>query len=283
MNTLYTLRSSPGEGLGSFAESSIPVGTLILKEKPLFNVPEPRNNAAVINAFSRLSLTEQENYLALHAQDLSTQGDARVIDIFNSNAWQTGSRTSICPSAARFNHSCIPNAKFAWNPRLSQITVHTIVAIAAGTQIFLSYERPYQSRTVRQEKLTSAYGFLCACPACDSDNVASDVRRARMAALDSRIRSEKRQLWKAPWPKYALELIKLLKEEGIVGEALGLAYHDAAIGWRRYGRLDLARNCAAMELKVVIICFGEDSPCIDSTLAFLKVIEQEIVKSCYIE
>ncbi|CBX93134.1 hypothetical protein IAQ61_008861 [Plenodomus lingam] len=275
MATLYTIRSSPGEGLGSFAKENIAAGTLILREAPLFNVHEPRNNASVTSKFSLLTPTQRQTYLSLHAQDPSACGDALVIDIFNSNAWQTGSRTSICPLAARFNHSCVPNAKFAWNPRSSQITVHAVVAIPADTQIFLSYERPYQMKEGRQEKLSSAYGFTCACSACDATNVASDVRRARLATLDSRIRSEKRQLWKAHWPRHALEMISLLKKEGILGEALGLAYHDAALGWKRYGRLDLARNCAAMELEVVINCFGPDSPCVDATQLFLQELKQD--------
>jgi len=280
MDALYTLRSSPGEGLGSFAGSTIPAGTLILKETPLFNVLEPRSNVAVLSAFSRLGRVEQATYLALHAQDPSTHGDARVIDIFNSNAWQTGSRTSICPLAARFNHSCVPNATFAWNPRLGQITVYTVVTIAADKQIFLSYERPYQTRTVRQEKLVLGYGFVCACWACDAQNVASELRGARMVTLDSRIRSEKRQLWKALWPRHALELAKLLKEEGLVGEALGLAYHDAAIGWKRHGRLDLAEKCARMELEIVLTCFGMESPCKDLSTTFLQAIYKDRAISC---
>ncbi|KAI8934807.1 hypothetical protein NX059_008489 [Plenodomus lindquistii] len=275
MNTLYTIRPSPGQGLGTFAKTTIPAGTLILQETPLFNVREPRTNTSVTTAFSRLAPNQQTQYLHLHSQTALPHGSsAQIINIFNSNAWQTGSRTSICPQAARFNHSCIPNAKFAWNPRLRKITVHAIVDIPPDEQIVLSYERPYQIRAVRQDKLRAAYGFVCACPACDGDNLASDVRRARMAVLDSRIRSEKRQLWKAHWPRYALELVRLLREEGIVGEALGLAYHDAALGWQRHGRWDLARVCAEEELKVVVTSFGMDSPCVESTVGFIKELKQ---------
>jgi hypothetical protein len=121
----------------------------------------------------------------------------------------------------------------------------------------------------RREKL-SAYGFVCCCIACGSGAEASDVRRIRMAKLDARIRFQRRELWRSPVPKAALGLIKLLKEEGIVGEALGLAYHDAAIGWKRHGRLDLAAAYAVKELETCIICFGHDSPCVDASVAFLK-------------
>jgi hypothetical protein len=277
MTPLYTVLPTPGEGLGCFTTSPIPAGTLLLAETPLFNVREPRTNAAVTDAFSQLAQAQQEQYLSLYAQDATAQGDAKVIDIFNSNAWQTGPRTSICPGAARFNHACVPNASFAWNSRSSQITVHAIVDIPSDTQIYLSYERPYQTMSSRQEKL-SAYGFVCACSTCGDGAVASDLRRARMVVLDARIRFEKRQLWRSPWPSAALELIKLLKEEGLVGEALGLAHHDAAMGWRRHGRLDLAVKSAVQELAVCIVCFGPDSACVDSTAAFLLELKGQLAE-----
>jgi hypothetical protein len=269
MADIYTVRSSPGQGLGCFSTAFIPAGTLILSETPLFNVREPRTNSAVIDAFSNLTSSQQDQYLTLHAQNPASQGDARVIDIFNSNAWQTGPRTSICPLAARFNHTCVPNASFAWNSRLCRITIHAIVDIPADTQICLSYERPYQTIMARREKL-SAYGFVCSCFACGNGAEASEVRRMQMAKLDARIRVQRRELWRSPAPKAALQLIRLLKEEGIVGEALGLAYHDAATGWKKHGRLDLAVVYAVKELETSIICFGHDSPCVDASVAFLK-------------
>jgi hypothetical protein len=277
MSTIYAVRPAPGQGLGCFSTTLISAGTLIFSETPLFNVREPRTNAAVTEAFKCLNESQQERYLALYAQDKTSQGDAKVIDIFNSNAWQTGPRTSICPQAARFNHNCVPNASFAWNSRLCQITVHAIIDIPADTQIYLSYERPYQTSSERREKL-SAYGFVCSCTACGSNAAASDVRRARMAKLDARIRFERRQLWRSPPPRAALELIRLLKEEGLMSEALGLAYHDAAMGWRKHSRLDMAAIYAVRELEVSVMCFGQNSPCVDASMAFLKELRSLYAK-----
>jgi hypothetical protein len=275
MSECYTVLPSPGEGLGCFSTCPIPAGTLILAETPLFNVHEPRSNAAVITAFALLTSTDQDRYLKLHARDANNKDAARVVDIFNSNAWQTGSRTSILPLAARFNHSCVPNASFAWNARLSQITIYAIVAIPANTQIKLSYELPYQTISERAEKL-SAYGFTCACNACGCDADASDIRRARMVILNARIRvASRKQAWASDKPRAALELVRLLKEEGLVGEALGLAYHDAAKGWKRHGRLDLAVRYAARELEICIMCYGADSPFVDTTMTFLGELKRE--------
>jgi hypothetical protein len=274
MNSVYTVRASPGEGLGCFAMTTILPGTLILSETPLFSVAEPRSNSAVTAAFAQLDSAQRTQYLSLYAQKSDTSGDAKVIDIFNSNAWQTGSRTSICPLAARFNHSCIPNASFAYNADLAQITIHAIVPIAVDVQIKLSYERPYQTTSSRRAKLL-AYGFTCTCPACSDPTPASDTRRARMVTLDARIRTGRRQLWTSPVPKAALELVRLLKEEGLVGEALGLAYHDVALGWRRHGRLDLAVAAAGNELETALVCFGRPSPAVRVSEAFLLALKVE--------
>jgi len=278
MSNIYTVLPSPGEGLGCFATNPIPAGTLILTETPLFNVREPRTNAAVTTAFSLLTSTEQAEYLELHARNPDNRDAARVVDIFNSNAWQTGSRTSILPLAARFNHSCVPNASFAWNARLSRITIYAIVTIPANTQIQLSYELPYQTISARAEKL-SAYGFTCTCTACGRGAEASDIRRARMVVLNGRIRvATRQQAWASDVPRAALELVRLLKEEGLVGEALGLAYHDAAKGYKRHGRLDLAIRYATRELEVCVMCYGVDSPFVDTTRAFLRELKGEIEK-----
>jgi len=91
-----------------------------------------------------------------------------------------------------------------------------------------------------------------------------------MAVLDARIRVERRRKQVIQVPKSALELVKLVKEEGLVGEALGLAYHDAAAGWRKYGRLDLALKYALKELDIAVLCYGADSPYVDITRAFLQ-------------
>jgi hypothetical protein len=72
-----------------------------------------------------------------------------------------------------------------------------------------------------------------------------------------------------------LELIRLLKKEGLVGEALGLAYHDAAVGWKRFGRYDLAVKCAQREGEVARMCFGSEAPAVGVSRKFLAELEKE--------
>jgi hypothetical protein len=97
-----------------------------------------------------------------------------------------------------------------------------------------------------------------------------------MIVLDARIRTARRRKWKTEAPKEALELVRLLKEEGIFGEALGLAYHDAATAWRRHGRLDLALRYATRELEVCTMCYGMDSPFVDTTRSLLQELRLQI-------
>jgi hypothetical protein len=100
-----------------------------------------------------------------------------------------------------------------------------------------------------------------------------------MRILDAKIRVGRRQKWSPKVPREALELVKLLKEEGLVGEALGLAYHEAAVGWRRYGRLDLALKNASKELDVCVMCYGTNSLNVDKTKALLSELKVEILES----
>jgi hypothetical protein len=274
MTSIYTVRPSSGEGLGSFSTVDILAGTLILSEVPLFTVREPRTDSDVVTAFSQLSVSEQKQYLDLYAVDVESQASGRVIDIFNSNAWQTGSRTSILLKAARFNHSCVPNATLAWNSRLSCITIHAVVTIPLGSQIYLCYVNPYQTRSSRSSKL-SAYGFVCSCASCVS-GAASEIRRARMVVLDARIRVARRQKWRSEAPREALELTRLLKAEGLVGDALGLAYHDAAAGWKKCGRPELALEQTYKELEVCIMCYGSNSPEVDASKKRVHDLEMEL-------
>lgn len=99
-----------------------------------------------------------------------------------------------------------------------------------------------------------------------------------MAVLDVRIRVGRKQMWRSEVPKAALELMKLLKEEGLVGEALGLAYHDAAVGWKRHGRLELAVRYALKELDICVMCYGTNSPYVDTTTAFLRELKVELAE-----
>jgi hypothetical protein len=97
-----------------------------------------------------------------------------------------------------------------------------------------------------------------------------------MVVLDARIRVARRQKWRSEVPREALELTRLLKAEGLVGEALGLAYHDAAAGWRKCGRPDLALEQTYKELEVCIMCYGTNSPDVDASRKRVQELTMEL-------
>jgi hypothetical protein len=97
-----------------------------------------------------------------------------------------------------------------------------------------------------------------------------------MIALDMKIRIARRRKWKTEAPHQAIELVRLLKQEMLVGEALGLAYHDVAIGWKRMERWELALRYATMELKVATLCYGVDSSHVDASRELVREIELRI-------
>jgi hypothetical protein len=79
-------------------------------------------------------------------------------------------------------------------------------------------------------------------------------------------------------PRAAMEIVRLLRDEGLVGEALGLALHEVAVGWRRFGRIDLAVRYALRELEVCVMCYGVDSACVEASSRFLRELEAELLK-----
>lgn len=62
-----------------------------------------------------------------------------VLSIFQNNCMGTGSGAGIFPHAARFNHSCRPNASFNWNANIERQTIHIIHAIKKDEEITISY------------------------------------------------------------------------------------------------------------------------------------------------
>ena len=76
---------------------------------------------------------------------IKEQHDARiaehpsVLSIFQNNCMQAGAGAGIFPLAARFNHSCRPNANFAWNANIERQTIHIIHAVKKDEEITFSY------------------------------------------------------------------------------------------------------------------------------------------------
>lgn len=96
-------------------------------------------------------------------------------------------RQGVFLDASRFNHSCLPNAWFNWNPDIKEssrgpfgvLTVYATKNISRGEDIRVDYQchNCYQSKAQRRRSLKDAYNFACKGPACETKNL-SEKRRA---------------------------------------------------------------------------------------------------------
>ncbi|KAL8743806.1 MAG: hypothetical protein Q9184_008073 [Pyrenodesmia sp. 2 TL-2023] len=154
---LFEVVDTEERGKTCVATDNIPRGTRFHVEKPLFSVDDvgetrwslenkiqleqaaslPRNRGFhdLINPFPFRQSAGKANKARFEANNFQmTEPDARG-----------KSRQGIFLEAARFNHSCLPNAWFNWNPHLGQnprgrLTVHAIKDITIGEEILINYQ-----------------------------------------------------------------------------------------------------------------------------------------------
>lgn len=131
--------------------------------------------------------------------------------------------------AARFNHSCIPNAFFSWNTIKHEERIYSSRAIEAGEEITLSYVDLFYEPSQRKWELQH-YGFVCGCPACvdlddaESFGAKSRERRFRLAELEERGCSPGTF---ADVLRGKIEIAKVMREEGLSGACLGDKYETS--------------------------------------------------------
>ena len=293
----------PGKGDGFVATTNIPRGTPLMAETALFSVDDvceplsPGNQRAI-----RLGARNNPGFHTL----VCTADPPTIDSIFETNNFQMGGRRTygIFLEASRFNHSCVPNAYFAWNPALNngqgQLTIYAIRDIYAGNEILINYRAKdcYKLRDARQAKLNEIYGFICDCPACLRQpgyqfGAMSDGRRGRMRDLQIEIdgstdlttpdqREDKRE--------NINKLIDNLRQEGIVYPQLADALDE--LGKLAYEELRVARtqldmsaaayvsDCRASALQIArhkldldVCCTGFKSPVVMETLEFIRSLD----------
>jgi hypothetical protein len=195
----------------------------MLEDDPLLVVPIAHYlQHDIQTAFDKLSAAEKELYFTLHSghgqdpkiwpsrihesvsahdrQRIQEQHAARtgkepsLISIFQTNCMEMDKGAAIFPKAARFNHSCNPNACFSWNSAIGKETIHAMNDIQPGEEITLSYCDMIHDKVLRSWELKH-YGFVCNCRACaenedDESTFAyqSGVRRFRLQELERETR-----------------------------------------------------------------------------------------------
>ncbi|KAF1951200.1 SET domain-containing protein [Byssothecium circinans] len=299
-NEYYEVRKIDGKGYGCVALQDIKRGTRILADSPLLIVPIAEYvKADVERPFEKLSPADQKLYFSLasgHGQDpknwpskihesvrgresqrIQEQHEARVskepsvVSIFQTNCMEWNEGAAVFPNAARFNHSCNPNANFTWNPAIEKETIHTINDVKKGDEITLSYCDMTHEKAHRTWELKH-YGFVCDCPACTGSEedpecfaYQSAERRFRIAELNRatkmlRGKRLEQAIGNKDWVPQMLELASLYKDEGDYTCRLADVHLDLALVCEQTGDLKHALEFAANALKVKRESQGADFP-----------------------
>ena len=224
-------------------------------ERPLIYLTQ--GNAMDVPAeFAKLSPDEQALFLSLHCRRLDARDAARtsiiraqpslrpsaaalsieelvkIMAIYETNTFEAGEGSVICPEASRINHSCLPNVHHCWNKSIGRETVHAVKDIAAGEEILTTYVQICIDHAEREKQL-ERYGFTCDCPACDTSTAfgrASAKRRKRLFRIDQDLAMHSTLPMLSPFSNdrkalcAVLEYAKLLREEGVENMELTRKY-----------------------------------------------------------
>ncbi|ORY08989.1 hypothetical protein BCR34DRAFT_625973 [Clohesyomyces aquaticus] len=314
-NEYYEIRAVNSKGYGCFALKPIKIGTRILADSPLLIVREAEYLLVDIQAeFDKLSATDQALYYTLHSahnqdpnnwpkgihptvlgrerqriqeqHNARTGKDANLISIFQTNCMEKDGGAAVFPNAARFNHSCNPNACFAWNSAIQKETIHAIQDIAEGEQITLAYCDTTHDKATRLWELKH-YGFVCDCRACadgsDPTSFAakSAARRYRMMELQQETRMFRGKFLEVGAQTEGvvaklLEFAKLMNEEGDRTFRTATVYLDIALVCEHKGDLKFAKGAAQKALQIIMDCAGPDFPEIKDYAGVVKRIKDKI-------
>lgn len=192
LSTNYFTHKQSKYGIGTFATVDIPVGTVILKEKPycLSSVKE-KDDSYVYKLIDKFLSDKQyfKKFLSLVPQKINCAIDYGCIsyeDIQYShhkylpqlsrtemilyymklkrNMFTFHNTPGICFIATRMNHSCDPNINYKVVG--DEIVFKTIKPIYKNDEIFDSYIDYHLPKKERQELLLERYGFYCKCTKC---------------------------------------------------------------------------------------------------------------------
>ena len=273
-------------GVGLRALVDIPFGFPIISESALFS----RAKGVSVNG-TQAALGD--------FQAFSCPTIPRTLNaVFAANSFgmgKTGNKENqgIFPAASRLNHSCVPNAYFAWNWKSKTLTVHALGPILSGNEILVNYRvgNYLKPGAERRQELSNDYHFVCHCPACGPNtdfSAASEDRRGQMRTLEQQIEANKRSTVPAVRNQRLgniKKFILLLQQEGLVYPQQADMY-DEEIDWyqrelkyvttvaehARYQTrcLEEALQVARNKLYLDVACTGYNSPCVKRTLNLIE-------------
>lgn len=284
----YIVKEAPGKGQGVFTTRDVVKGERVLTDKPFFVVTKPYSDRKVLTDFERMPLARRQQYMRLYCPD--RRDDLHTIDvmrIFDANCFNIEHSAAMFLTATRFNHSCVPNTYYSWSEKRGEIVLHSMIDIAEGEEMTISYGPPFCTCLQRRSELR-IYDFCCNCPACQTETTfgqASESRRLAMKALNDQIimfqfsLNEALLIYGLRDPLTAiLRLMEIIKEEGLQGELM-ILYRDAADYLKGRGNFEEALKYAHLELEEEVVCLGGDSEVVHKTVGYIEQLEMELEKS----
>jgi hypothetical protein len=191
--------SIPGKGNGLVATKLIERGTRVWSEEPLFATISDwafkkddtlnfyLRNLRSLHPFDFMTYLELHEYIppsrkaSFEKSHNIERGDMHphmltLLGLF----WANHIETAIFLEASWFNHSCVPNIFYSWNPNTSRGNFHAIRKIQRGEELCISYLPKYWfDISQRKQFLEENYGFTCTCEVCVDTEFAQKFAKKR--------------------------------------------------------------------------------------------------------
>ncbi|KAH6722072.1 hypothetical protein BKA61DRAFT_167363 [Leptodontidium sp. MPI-SDFR-AT-0119] len=263
----------PGRGIGLICNQTFQRGDLILASRPLLIVQE--------RAMSDLSETDRSRLQQLSVANLPEKsrnllynlagqfGGEKIEDVLLTNGFSATFGDSkegfgiVVPEAARLNHDCRPNARFAFDPHTLMHKVHATRIIEPGEELTFSYTDEKQTYPTRQQVIEAHWGFRCSCRLCsasEDERLQSDNRLRRIAVLRKSLFSFTSHSFRITSSDLALELVSLYEEEGLDG-VLAEAYMVAALWQCASEKIEDTKKWARLAVdNWLVVCYSDLLP-----------------------
>ncbi|TVY40909.1 SET domain-containing protein [Lachnellula occidentalis] len=189
----WEMRNIPGRGNGLFATRTLRRGDLILANTPMgvyqsdaFFPDYELGYKYLRKTFDQLPKSSREIFMRMATH---SPGDA-VMERINTNAFagdfEGAPHFLLYPETALMNHDCRPNAMYYHNVSTLIHATHASRTIHPGEEITITYINLLQTRSQRQELLSSIWGFTCTCRLCTSPNAhLSDTHVSQILSLQN--------------------------------------------------------------------------------------------------
>ncbi|KAF8885160.1 hypothetical protein BD779DRAFT_1534322 [Infundibulicybe gibba] len=256
----FTIKSAGRKGFGMFASLPVPVGGVILTERPAMLVPaslqlDPEYMSTkdmYSTLFNRLPPMHQTQLMNLSVGgSVIKQSDlfGAIMDVNGIEVKLHAPEIELSPhrgiflKTSRCNHSCGPNAIWTWDTSSFSLTLVAVRAIRADEEITISYadvtlESPACDR---QYHIRSRYGFDCLCEFCHRDPDATQRSDLARQAL--------RQFWETIPSFEAWCLDTSAADDALISphkHALHLIEQEGLASWYDCGR----------HVDAIAMCYG---------------------------